>query len=328
MQNLGSIGISASTVIKIRRRISSQIMSPNVSANDLQSLTEIGGLGKPKRKSNSRLDYLDKNYVKLSSIFWTSGISEDTKEIEVTSTSQTDKDETSTYLEELESNIPYKDIVAPEIHEIIAGGDIIFISSAQVVVEKMLKSIMGESDGLKILTSDVFALPGFGTEIVECVVSHTNPYLGELISSLSEPFSKRYKLGLITVRSNNAGTQIIEIRIFCTYSNNSKHNVQGVKRGRTRSSDDAENNSISSPRMDSFRGHIFSRLDSSRSKDIEMTPTKNMTDHEAEMSQSARNLEGDIEVSDNTLGIGDTILAGFYISLFSSSRMVSYITLI
>merc|ERR1711871_1574818 len=131
------------------------------------------------------------------------------------------------------------------------------------------------------------ALPGFGTEIVECVVSHTNPYLGELISSLSEPFSKRYKLGLITVRSNNAG----------------------VKRGRTRSSDDAENNSISSPRMDSFRGHIFSRLDSSRSKDIEMTPISNMTDHEAEMSQSARNLEGDIEVSDNTLGIGDTILA-------------------
>ena len=65
--------------------------------------------------------------------------------------------------------------------------------------------------------------------------------------------------------------------------------------------------------MDSFKGHIFSRLDSSRagpSEDIEVPPISNIAEHEAEGNQSIKTSQGDVEVSGNTLGIGDTILAG------------------
>jgi hypothetical protein len=40
------------------------------------------------------------------------------------------------------------------------ADDIVFISSAQDVVEKLMKSIAGESKGLYILQSNVLSLPG------------------------------------------------------------------------------------------------------------------------------------------------------------------------
>jgi hypothetical protein len=54
----------------------------------------------------------------------------------------------------------YKDIVAPSLSETLLADDIIFISSAQDVVEKLMKSIAGESKGLYILQSNVLSLPG------------------------------------------------------------------------------------------------------------------------------------------------------------------------
>ncbi|KAK0349629.1 hypothetical protein LTR94_032329, partial [Friedmanniomyces endolithicus] len=69
----------------------------------------------------------------------------------------------------------------------------------------MMKSILGESKGLKILKSDVLALPGFGTEVVECVVSDNNPFLGKKVSEMAKEFSERYQAALITVRGREWG---------------------------------------------------------------------------------------------------------------------------
>ena len=92
--------------------------------------------------------------------------------------------------------------------------------------------------------------------------------------------------------------------------------MTGVKRGRTRSSDDAEDNNISLSRIDSFRGHIFSRLDSSRpvqSEESELpSSSKTLAGEKADDNYGAQNSGKDVEVSGNTLGIGDTILAGIY----------------
>ena len=332
---VGSLGLSASSVIKIRRRISPYITSPPPSSDDLQNLVEgEESRTRPRRKSHGRgLDFVDKNYKKFASHFWTPSKQRgENKEGEIkTETHDETVDPQGVELSEspgykgelvdVESNPNYRDIVAPEFHEIVAGGDIIFISSAQVVVEKMLKSIMGESDGLKILTSDVFALPGFGTEIVECVVSNTNPYLGEQISSLSEPFSKKYKLGLITVRSNQTGetrklyfayTSINTIYLILHFV--SIYNTVGAKRGRTKSSDTATGDGvISFPKIDSFRGrHVFSRLDSSKSPSKDSETSQKQTEIELDLNQSEKISGEDIEVSGNTLDTGDVILAGMF----------------
>jgi len=97
--------------------------------------------------------------------------------------------------------VQYVDIVAPSINEIIGAEDVVFISSAQDAVEKMMKSIMGESRGMFILKSNVLALPGFGTEVLECVLSDTNPFIGQKVIEVSGPFAEKYNAGLITVRA-------------------------------------------------------------------------------------------------------------------------------
>jgi hypothetical protein len=94
----------------------------------------------------------------------------------------------------------YHDLVVPDPHEIIVAKDVVFISSAQDAVAKMMKSIMGESRGLFILKSNVMSLPGFGTELLECVVSESNPFVGMKVSEISQLFADRYKAGIITVR--------------------------------------------------------------------------------------------------------------------------------
>lgn len=86
------------------------------------------------------------------------------------------------------------------------ADDIVFISSAQDVVEKLMKSIAGESKGLYILQSNVLSLPGYGTEICELVVSDSNPFLGKKVSEISSLFSEKYTVGLIAVRSKDWDT--------------------------------------------------------------------------------------------------------------------------
>ncbi len=87
--------------------------------------------------------------------------------------------------------------------EILGAEDIVFISQAQDVMEKLMKSIAGESKGLYILDSNVLALPGYGTELIECVVSDTNPFLGKAVGDISVQFAEKYKAGIVTARGKD-----------------------------------------------------------------------------------------------------------------------------
>jgi hypothetical protein len=49
------------------------------------------------------------------------------------------------------------------------------------------------------------SLPGFGTELVECVISDSNPFRGKKVSEIKPLFAKKYNAGLITVRGKDWG---------------------------------------------------------------------------------------------------------------------------
>jgi di/tricarboxylate transporter len=99
----------------------------------------------------------------------------------------------------------YSDIIAPNEDEVIVAGDVVFISSARSLVAKLMKSIAGESRGLRILKSDVMSLPGFGSELAECVISDSNPFRGKKLSEIKPLFAKKYNVGIITVRGKDWG---------------------------------------------------------------------------------------------------------------------------
>jgi di/tricarboxylate transporter len=173
-----SLGIEVSSVIKIRRAV-----PHNNSTVDLETGESI--------QPASILDY---NYIKRVASFW------EKKSVIV------DTEERNKTPEDGHRAVEYTDIVAPAPHELIGANDIVFFSSAHQVVEKMMKSILGESKGLRMLKSDVLALPGFGTELVECVISDKNPYIGKKVHDVAQEFSQTYQAGLITVRGKEWGT--------------------------------------------------------------------------------------------------------------------------
>ena len=109
----------------------------------------------------------------------------------------------------LGQNLAYADIISPSAMEYLGPDDVVFISSAQDVVEKLMKSIAGESKGLSILQSNVLALPGYGSELIECVISDTNPFLGKTVTEALVQFGEKYKAAIVTAR----GTII---KLFCT----------------------------------------------------------------------------------------------------------------
>eukprot|EP01040_Poterioochromonas_malhamensis_P001712 gene1714-1817_t len=167
-----SLGVAPSSIIKIRRVAGSEVQK------------DIEG-GSSKNRFSKILDY---DYLKKAVRFW-----------------EGENKETIDEINEPHEHVEYIDIIAPPPHELVGANDVIFLSSAQDAVEKMMKSILGESKGLKILKSDVLALPGFGTEVVECVVSDNNPFLGKKVSEMAKEFSERYQAALITVRGREWG---------------------------------------------------------------------------------------------------------------------------
>ena len=171
-----SLGVAPSSIIKIRRRVGQ-------SANDPES-----GMS---RSPSSILDY---EYLRKAASFWNSSKKRDSTDVDL------DKKD-----DPYHPDVEYTDIIAPSPHELIGENDIVFLSSAQDAIAKMMKSILGESKGLKILQSDVLALPGFGTEVLECVVSDKNPFLGQKVSVMAAQFAERYQAGLITVRGREWG---------------------------------------------------------------------------------------------------------------------------
>jgi hypothetical protein len=186
----GSIGVSPASVIKIRRR--------NAVANQ-----DVEG-GSPSRKSfkDGVRQIFDRKYWQASGAFWSSSSAKNNKDSHG-EYNLADKNESpiDTNSDDANAEQPeYNDIVVPEPHEVILAHDIVFVSSAQVLVQKMMKSIMGESNGLSILNSDVRDLPGFGSELVECVVSDSCEFVGKKVSEFNPLLAKKHGLGLITVR--------------------------------------------------------------------------------------------------------------------------------
>ena len=184
---MNSLGVAPSFAVKIRRKANS------VPATDIV-------------KNRSSANVLDVEYLKKSAQYWfkASEIPRflgDYSSV-ASSAERAESGEGPANAEQEE----YVDIVAPSVTEIIGAEDVVFISSAQDAVEKMMKSILGESRGMFILKSNVLALPGFGTEVIECVVSDTNPFIGRKVSDISGPFAEKYNAALVTVRAKDWGS--------------------------------------------------------------------------------------------------------------------------
>lgn len=99
------------------------------------------------------------------------------------------------------SNNGYIDIIAPGPREKLQDGDIVFVSSAQELVTRLLTSLGGEGAGLQILDSSVLDLPGYGSELVELVISAENPFVGKKLAACAPQFSEKYKVGIISTRA-------------------------------------------------------------------------------------------------------------------------------
>lgn len=189
---MNSLGVAPSAAIKIRRRLTNRYSDAAASTPE--------GETPPLRKSRSSV-ILDKEYLKKQAEFWlTKPNIPDRMEY------QTSSAKAAAAAEEVDLEqqaLEFHDLIAPSYHEPICAEDVVFISSAQDAVEKMMKSIMGESRGMFILKSNVMALPGFGTEVLEMVVSDSNPFLGKKLKDITADFSERYSAGLITVRAKD-----------------------------------------------------------------------------------------------------------------------------
>lgn len=189
-----SLGLAPSLALKIRRKV--------LSAEEKEFIP-------PKRTIFTFFQEFftqlkDPHYVKRISGFWPhTSLPKSTDnlrgEYELTNTEGSNQ--------ELGNDSQYADIIAPSFHEVIAADDIVFIAYAQDVVEKLMKSIAGESKGLFVLQSNSQDLPGYGTALLECIVSDSNPFLGRKVSTISREFGEKYQAGLITVRGKDWGIE-------------------------------------------------------------------------------------------------------------------------
>lgn len=198
---MSSLGVAPTLAIKIRRSKRKTTKSPPAGEAE-----KVETIAEPKERGVT----LDREYLMRTSQFWFSmsakslaipaRLEKTDDNGELVGLSDDDVEMNAGQAEET-----HIDIIAPTPDELICADDVVFISSAQDLTQKMVKSIMGESRGLYILRSNVLALPGFGSELVECVLSDTNPFLGQKISEVSEEFSERYASGVITVRAKDWG---------------------------------------------------------------------------------------------------------------------------
>lgn len=203
-QMMNSLGLAPSLALKIRRRVVSDVEK---------------GANVPTRTFSTRIRELitnlqDPAYLRRISGFWTpvqlrknASSKENLASGEYELAAAYPKNVEEVTGENPVNEKEFVDIIAPPFHEIIAPGDIVFIAYAQDVVEKMMKSIAGESQGLYVLQSNALDLPGYGTEIVECIISDSNPFVGKTVGSITQQFSARYQVGLITVRGKDWGAQ-------------------------------------------------------------------------------------------------------------------------
>jgi hypothetical protein len=234
---------------------------------------------------------LDHQYLRKAAAFWTISKRSDTE-------SDVDRREDNVH-----SDADYIDIIAPPPHELVGANDVVFLSSAQDAINKMMKSIMGESRGLKILQADVLALPGFGSEVLECVVSDKNPFIGKKVSEMSKDFAERYQAGLITVRGREWGN---------LFSNADTTNDESTKQSKGHlqlptNEEDIELNEDSSPR-EGPKDVIFEMIDIYKNSPDNLSPdVSEKGDGNAPLTTPTTIVDVPT-VSDHMIGLGDVIL--------------------
>ena len=185
---MNSLGIAPSGCIKIRRRGA-----------------RPEGVSRPEPATTSaQINFLDPAYLKEKAKFWL----DNEKPPDHLIFSDTEKAPGDTEA----GGSEYYDIIAPSFVEVVQAGDVLFISSARDAVEKFMKSIMGESRGLYILKGNVMNLPGFGSEVVEMVLSDSSPLIGLTTEEATPIFALKYQAGLITVRGKDWGNTLNPIR--------------------------------------------------------------------------------------------------------------------
>lgn len=160
------------------------------------------------------------------------------------------------------------------------------MASAVEAVEKMLKSVAGESLGLFIFQSNVLAMPLFGTEFVECVISDSNPLIGQKMSQVAQKFPEIYKATVITVRPKNWGKISDEMQHLDDFLHGENHDGYNPANGE-------EEHHVPSLRND---------IADVTAGDIELANFDGS-------SKLIDNQATSIVVSDHVLGAGDLVLA-------------------
>jgi di/tricarboxylate transporter len=96
----------------------------------------------------------------------------------------------------------YRDIFPVPDDEIIKRGDILFVGSGSGM---LMNKIDAEAmKGLKILDANVFDLAGFGSDLVEVVISNRNPFIGKSIASCN--FANYYGGPVVAARHVGGGS--------------------------------------------------------------------------------------------------------------------------
>jgi hypothetical protein len=178
---MGSLGVAPSRLVKIRRNVNNKNIK-----EDLES--------KPKTPFKDFVNQVASGVKQVASDV-------ETKVKSVWQTEQVPTEQEAQDLKDAFDADEFIDIISPDFSDLLGARDIIYISSAQDTMEKMMKSIAGESKGLLILKREALSFEGFGHELVECVISDRNPFLNKKVSELSALFKERYNVGLVTVRA-------------------------------------------------------------------------------------------------------------------------------
>eukprot|EP01033_Poteriospumella_lacustris_P017052 gene17052-12204_t len=283
---MNSIGVAPSYAVKIRRRGNVE----KASNSDEPS-------GDSLRPSRSMSSFIDVDYLAESAKFWYEKPTIPDRLGDYSQAAQGEED-AATADPEKNTDKEYYDIIAPSFHETVQAGDIVFIASAQDAVEKMMKSILGESRGLYILKGNVMALPGFGSELVELVVSDSNPFVGQKVSDISADFGDKYKAALITVRPKDFG------HLLSASSHTSKRDVESDSESKAQSETVVVAEEVGIELVDVSAKPADEQETVALEKEEEKAKAA-----EEELSRNAKALHAQVVVSDHVLRYGDTLLA-------------------
>eukprot|EP01040_Poterioochromonas_malhamensis_P020165 gene20165-24014_t len=140
------------------------------------------------------------------------------------------------------------------------------------------------------------ALPGFGSELVELVVSDANPFVGQKVSDISTDFGDKYKAALITVRPKDFG------HLLCA-SHTNKRDVESDSESKAQSETVVVAEEVGIELVD------VSAKPADEQEKIALEKEEKAKAAEEELSRNAKALHAQVVVSDHVLRYGDTLLA-------------------